>query len=157
MRSAENMRACADGIEAMGREEAAYWLGMAMHRKNPRRVLFALRTLLTEPQPAAVTGDAPCRTVRIRWSGKEEGAMASATITAKGQTTIPKAVRDRLHLEPGDRVEFVVQEDGTALMIPATLTLAELRAAVPPPPRALSLEEMDEAVRARAAERAGRR
>jgi hypothetical protein len=50
MRSAENMRACADGIEAMGREEAAYWLGMAMHRKNPRRVLFALRTLLTEPR-----------------------------------------------------------------------------------------------------------
>lgn len=50
MRSADNMRACADGIEAMGREEAAYWLGMAMHRKNPRRVLFALRTLLTEPR-----------------------------------------------------------------------------------------------------------
>lgn len=49
MRSADNMRACADGIEAMGREEAAYWLGMAMHRKNPRRVLFALRTLLIEP------------------------------------------------------------------------------------------------------------
>jgi hypothetical protein len=48
MRSADNMRACADGIEAMGREEAAYWLGMAMHRRNPRRVLFALRVLLTE-------------------------------------------------------------------------------------------------------------
>lgn len=49
MRSADNMRACAEGIEAMGREEAAYWLGMAMHRKNPRRVLSALRQLLTEP------------------------------------------------------------------------------------------------------------
>ena len=49
MRSADNMRACAEGIEAMGREEAAYWLGMAMHRKNPRRVLSALRLLLTEP------------------------------------------------------------------------------------------------------------
>ena len=51
MRSRENMRAVAEGIEAMGREEAAYWLGMAMHRKNPRRVLTALRTLLTEPKP----------------------------------------------------------------------------------------------------------
>ncbi|MCY4559677.1 MAG: hypothetical protein OXF79_25585 [Chloroflexi bacterium] len=50
MRSRDNMRAVAEGIEAMGREEAAYWLGMAMHRKNPRRVLTALRTLLTEPQ-----------------------------------------------------------------------------------------------------------
>ena len=50
MRSRDNMRAVAEGIEAMGREEAAYWLGMAMHRKHPRRVLTALRCLLTEPK-----------------------------------------------------------------------------------------------------------
>lgn len=52
MRDRANMAACAEGIEAMTREEAAYWLGMAMHRKNPRRVLTALRYLLTEPKPA---------------------------------------------------------------------------------------------------------
>ena len=50
MRSRDNMRAVAEGIEAMGREEAAYWLGMAMHRKQPRRVLTALRILLTTPK-----------------------------------------------------------------------------------------------------------
>ena len=50
MRSRDNMCAIAEGIEAMGREEAAYWLGMAMHRKNPRRVLTALRYLLTDPK-----------------------------------------------------------------------------------------------------------
>jgi hypothetical protein len=50
MRSRDNMRAVAEGIEAMGREEAAYWLGMAMHRRNPRRVLTALRFLLTDPK-----------------------------------------------------------------------------------------------------------
>ncbi len=50
MRNRDNMRAVVEGIEAMGREEAAYWLGMAMHRKNPRRVLMALRFLLTEPK-----------------------------------------------------------------------------------------------------------
>ena len=50
MRSRDNMRAVAEGIEAMGHEEAAYWLGMAMHRKNPRRVLMALRILLTVAQ-----------------------------------------------------------------------------------------------------------
>jgi hypothetical protein len=49
MRSRDRMRSVMEGIEAMGREEAAYWLGMAMHRKNPRRVLTALRYLLTEP------------------------------------------------------------------------------------------------------------
>ena len=50
MRARENMRAVAEGIEAMGREEAAYWLGMAIHRRNPRRVLTALRFLLTDPK-----------------------------------------------------------------------------------------------------------
>ena len=38
---------CARGINAMAREEAAYWLGMAMHRRNPRLVLAALRLLLS--------------------------------------------------------------------------------------------------------------
>ncbi len=50
MRSRDSMRAVADGIEGMGREEASYWLGMAMHRRNPRRVLTALRFLLTDPR-----------------------------------------------------------------------------------------------------------
>ena len=49
MRSRDNMRAVAEGIEAMEREEAGYWLGMAMHRRRPRRVLTALRVLLTGP------------------------------------------------------------------------------------------------------------
>ncbi len=51
MRSRDNLRAVVEGIEAMGKEEASYWLGMAMHRKNPRRVLSALRVLLTSPRP----------------------------------------------------------------------------------------------------------
>jgi len=50
MRSRDNLRAVVEGIEAMGKEEASYWLGMAMHRKNPRRVLSALRMLLTSPR-----------------------------------------------------------------------------------------------------------
>ena len=49
MRNRDNMRQVYEGIEKMGREEAAYWLGMAVHRTNPRRVLTALRVLLTEP------------------------------------------------------------------------------------------------------------
>ena len=48
MRNRDNMRAVSEGIEHMEHEEAAYWLGMAMHRRQPRRVLKALRVLLTE-------------------------------------------------------------------------------------------------------------
>lgn len=50
IRSRENMRAVAEGIDTMGHEEAAYWLGIAMHRKQPRRVLAALRCGLTDPR-----------------------------------------------------------------------------------------------------------
>jgi hypothetical protein len=49
MRNRDNMRLVAEGIEAMSKEEAGYWLGMSVHRKNPRRVLTALRILLTDP------------------------------------------------------------------------------------------------------------
>lgn len=49
MRNREHIAAVAAGIEAMTKEEAGYWLGMAMHRKYPRRVLMALRFLLIEP------------------------------------------------------------------------------------------------------------
>jgi hypothetical protein len=54
MRSRDNLRNVVEGIEQMGKEEAAYWLGMAMHRKHPRRVLSALRMLLTSPRPHTV-------------------------------------------------------------------------------------------------------
>ena len=37
--------------------------------------------------------------------------MVTATLTSKGQLTIPKAVRDSLHLHTGDRVAFVVHGD----------------------------------------------
>jgi antitoxin PrlF len=43
--------------------------------------------------------------------------MESA-ITVKGQATIPKAIRERLHLKPGDRVKFFVHSDGTVVLLP---------------------------------------
>jgi AbrB family looped-hinge helix DNA binding protein len=43
--------------------------------------------------------------------------MAESTITSKGQITIPKVVRERLQLEPGDRVYFDVRDDGSVSMM----------------------------------------
>ena len=65
MRKRDNMRAVAEGIEAMGCEEAAYWLGMAMHRKHPRRVLMALRFLLTSARPRPGATDVRNRTAHV--------------------------------------------------------------------------------------------
>ena len=49
MRNLTRLRQVADGIDGMSREESGYWLGMAMNRRRPRRVLAALRMLLTDP------------------------------------------------------------------------------------------------------------
>jgi antitoxin PrlF len=39
----------------------------------------------------------------------------SSTISSKGQITVPQEIRKRLGLEPGDRVEFVIEEGRTVL------------------------------------------
>ncbi len=42
--------------------------------------------------------------------------MSFATITSKGQTTIPKSVRDAAGLRAGDRIHFAVLDDGTIIV-----------------------------------------
>lgn len=42
--------------------------------------------------------------------------MAFATVTSKGQTTIPKVVRTAANLKSGDRIQFTVLEDGTIIV-----------------------------------------
>ena len=74
--------------------------------------------------------------------------MSESTVTSKGQITIPKAVRDALHLEVGDKVYFDVKEDGTVVLVARNepveslfgllKTQARLR-------RPLSIEEMNPA------------
>ncbi|WP_372922187.1 hypothetical protein [Roseovarius sp.] len=49
MRSTDRIQTVSTAIDRLSREEANYWLGMALHRKRPRRVLAALRMLLTSP------------------------------------------------------------------------------------------------------------
>jgi len=79
--------------------------------------------------------------------------MAASTITSKGQTTIPGEIRKHLKLKPGDRVEFVVEADGKVVLVPATVDVRELYGLLAPAPRRASLEEMDAAIRKRAARR----
>jgi antitoxin PrlF len=73
--------------------------------------------------------------------------MARATITSKGQTTIPKSIRQHLKLKPGDRVEFVIGENGQVALLPSKVDIADLRGLLAPAPRRVTIEEMDEAIR----------
>ncbi len=79
--------------------------------------------------------------------------MATATITSKGQTTIPKTVRQRLRLKAGDRVEFVVRDDGTALMVPATIRVTDLEGILSPGRKPVTVAAMNAAIRKRGAGR----
>jgi AbrB family looped-hinge helix DNA binding protein len=73
--------------------------------------------------------------------------MATATLTSKGQTTIPKEVRDHLHVSPGDKLDFLIDAEGRVVLRPATLDVRQLkgmlkRKRVKP----VSLDEMERAI-----------
>jgi antitoxin PrlF len=76
--------------------------------------------------------------------------MSAATLTSKGQITLPKAVRDRLELAPGDRVDFVLAPDGRFDLIPIKASVKSLKGCVPAPKKPVTLEAMAKAVRTRA-------
>jgi len=79
--------------------------------------------------------------------------MTTATLTSKGQTTVPKDIRDHLHLRPGDRIEFVIEPDGRVVLVSASFDAADLAGALPRPKRPVSLDEMEAAIRKRGGRR----
>ena len=52
--------------------------------------------------------------------------MPTSTLTTKGQTTIPKRIREHLHLEPGDRIEFVIESENRVIVQSATMDVTSL-------------------------------
>lgn len=83
--------------------------------------------------------------------------MPTSTLTSRGQTTIPKPIREALGLQPGDRVEFTLEEDRVLLRragadVSALDGMLDHLGEEP-----VSIEEMNEAVREAASERVGAR
>ena len=74
--------------------------------------------------------------------------MATATITTKGQITIPKEVRDTLSLTAGDKVEFVLIDKREALIRPVSKKVDDVFGLLHKPGRkAVSVEQMNEGIR----------
>jgi len=70
-------------------------------------------------------------------------------ITSKGQTTVPKEVRDFLGLEEGTQVEWTLDDKGTATVKPRKLRALDLMGILGPPPSGdthVTVEEMNEAI-----------
>jgi antitoxin PrlF len=72
--------------------------------------------------------------------------MPTATITSKGQITIPKQVRTSLGIGTGDRVEFVEIKEGVFQIVAATQDIKSLKGIVPKPKRPVTIDDMNKAV-----------
>ncbi len=67
-------------------------------------------------------------------------------MTSKGQITVPKDVRLKLNLKPGDRVLFIVEDDGAVRMRAVNKDISSLIGILPRPNRAATIEEIEEAI-----------
>lgn len=72
--------------------------------------------------------------------------MPTATLTSKGQITIPAAVRAGLKLHTGDRVEFVENEWGNYEIVAKRRSVMELKGMLPKPKKPVSIAEMNRAI-----------
>ena len=81
--------------------------------------------------------------------------MSTATLTSKGQITIPADVRRALNVQTGDRVEFVQVEPGRFEVVAATRSVRELKGMFGKASRTVSIEEMNRTIAAQGARAAG--
>ncbi|OQW65366.1 MAG: AbrB family transcriptional regulator [Nitrospira sp. ST-bin5] len=79
--------------------------------------------------------------------------MSTSTMTSKGQTTIPKDIRKRLNLHPGDRLDFIIEDDGRVVVHPASVDASELTGMLKAPTKPVSVAEMNQAIRKRGGRR----
>lgn len=80
-----------------------------------------------------------------------EQRMPTSTLTRKGQTTIPKAIREYLNLRAGQKLDFVIDAEGRVVLRPATLDVRDLEGMLAHGrEEAVTVEEMNRVVRRRA-------
>jgi len=74
--------------------------------------------------------------------------MPSATITTKGQVTIPREIREHLNLDIGSKVEFVIDEQGIVKLLPLNVPIQSLSGILyRPGMNTATLEEMEAAIK----------
>jgi AbrB family looped-hinge helix DNA binding protein len=76
--------------------------------------------------------------------------MPSSRLSTKGQVVIPREIREFLGVRTGDRIDFLVGEDGTITLRPALLDVRDLRGLLRrEEAEPVSVEAMNEAIRER--------
>lgn len=69
-----------------------------------------------------------------------------ATVTSKGQITIPSQIREKFKIISGNKIEFVIRDD-SFVAIPINKPAKRLKGILPKPKKSLSIEEMNEAIK----------
>ncbi len=73
--------------------------------------------------------------------------MVQARLTGKGQVTIPKQIREYLHLDTGSRIDFVIDENGDVKVIPLNVAAESLSGILHREGMATaSIEDMEQAI-----------
>ncbi len=75
--------------------------------------------------------------------------MTTATVTSKGQITIPAVVRSELHITSGDRIEFIKISDSRFEIVAATQDISKIKGLIKTK-HCISIEEMNMAIKAKA-------
>ncbi len=77
--------------------------------------------------------------------------MSLSILTSKGQTTIPKKVREHLGLNPGDRIEFIITNEGNVVLKANLRDVSELRGSLAhlAKKKPVSIEDMNKAIKER--------
>jgi antitoxin PrlF len=75
--------------------------------------------------------------------------MITSTVTSKGQTTIPKEIRQYLNLQSGDVLNFIIDSAGRVTLIAATIEASELKGILSAPKKRVSLAQMKKTIRMR--------
>jgi AbrB family looped-hinge helix DNA binding protein len=79
--------------------------------------------------------------------------MNSATVTTKGQVTIPKEIRNYLNLDTGSKVDFVIDENGIVKLIPLNIPIKSLSGILHRKGmKSATLEEMEQTISERASD-----
>jgi antitoxin PrlF len=69
-----------------------------------------------------------------------------ATVTSKGQVTLPAEARRRLKIKPGSKLEFIIVDQEKLEVIPVMERVTSLKGMVPKPKKILSLADMEKAI-----------
>jgi AbrB family looped-hinge helix DNA binding protein len=83
---------------------------------------------------------------KVRRVLKGESTMSMATMTSKGQVTIPAVVRAALGVESGDRIEFVQIENGRFELVASTHSVTALKGLVRKPAKPVTIEAMNQTI-----------